>query len=319
MGLLAAAAVAVPLLCSGRPVVDHGARGAYFRKIASVPSASVLGIRGRGVLPAVEIRRWSAEKIPLDRPAVFLGGRGAGGLELDAGLSWERVHDAGGQALLTNSDDGCDGGDPRRRFAFSGRGDSARLTDGTGAVVARGAPAVMAALSGLRPDFAFRPFWRPTKKGRHDLNWHNPPLGPDDAYFYPGEAFTMEVRSSGDGRMSLLVQGEDGPPFAATFEQAGFDGGAPVSFKRNNELDQFKLVDGELQGREGRSVIATATRLLDARWEEVVLLERSGSEVPLSGRHCVEVRGVETASTYARVYHVWGLSSQGGESLDITP
>lgn len=92
-------------VCSSS-VVDVHARGAYFRKIQSEPSESAVGVTGRPILPqvAVDPKRMMPSRAgdpawwagPLDRPSVYLGAA-APGIEVDAGLSWERVVDAQGK------------------------------------------------------------------------------------------------------------------------------------------------------------------------------------------------------------------------------
>ncbi len=91
----------------------RGVSGAWFYKSESLPSKNWVGIRAEGQLPRISLdpkRYYSAEQAkkahepdykvgPLDRPSVYLGGS-IGGAEVDAGLSWDRVYDAKGHAVV---------------------------------------------------------------------------------------------------------------------------------------------------------------------------------------------------------------------------
>lgn len=90
---------------SASAIVER-ARGAWFRKVVSPAGAAFVGIEAWGVLPAPsfdparEHRAAPGEEPyksgPLDRPDVYLG-LSAEGAEVDAGLIWDRVYDAGGR------------------------------------------------------------------------------------------------------------------------------------------------------------------------------------------------------------------------------
>jgi hypothetical protein len=96
-------------VCSSS-VVDPHAKGAYFRKIESAPSETAVGLTGKLTLPSVTVdpKRLMPKRAgdpswwegPLDRPSVYLG-VSAPELEVDAGLSWERVMDD--QGTLTDA------------------------------------------------------------------------------------------------------------------------------------------------------------------------------------------------------------------------
>ena len=103
-----AAALDAARSASARPavVVDPGALGAWFRKIASTDSTAFDGITASGVLPQP---KFDAERMhqpasgemeftsgPLDSPGVYIGAH-APGREVDAGLKWDHRYDAQGR------------------------------------------------------------------------------------------------------------------------------------------------------------------------------------------------------------------------------
>lgn len=305
--------------------VDPAARGAWFRKVAGAASAAYVGLEARGRLPRVALDpgrfhtpaptepAWVIG--PLDRPSVYLGGRGDG-LELDCGLTWDRVYDAGGRPTLTDRD-GCDGGDPRRRFTRVGEA----LVDGAG----RPVPAERARelLPRLAPNFAFRPFWRTT--GSAGNQWHQPKVGAaDNVYFYPGEPILLRVEAVGRDRVRLLARGATpGQVLDVTFTQEGFGRGRPQAWKRVSSIDQFRevVVAGQRlrRGNEGRDALPTRSRVTGAAWFEVQLLQADGGRAPLMGAPHREVRGVDSAPRYGQVFRRRGFTTHGGEELDIVP
>jgi hypothetical protein len=306
--------------------VDERARGAWFRKVSGAASVRHVGLeaRGRLGLVALDPARYHAPaqgeaawmEGPLDRPSVYLGGR-ADEHELDAGLTWDRVYDASGAATFTDQD-GCDGGDPARRFVVK----ATSIVDGNGRALADDAAAALRPR--LRPNFAFRPFWRTT--GSAGNQWHQPTVGSaDNIYLYPGQRFLLRVEAAGVDRVRLLVRGEEsgGPTLDVTFRQEGFGRGAAQAWKRVSSIDQFRevVVDGRRlrRGNEGRDVLPTRSRVTSAAWFEVHLLGPAGARTPLMGRPHTEVRGADSAPVYARVFRRRSFTSAGGEELDIVP
>jgi hypothetical protein len=312
-------------------VTFSNARGAYFRKVSSLPDASATGIAGTITLPSPTFDA-SRDYLspaglddfrtgPLDRPAVYMGGN-AQGHEIDAGLTWDRVYDAEGRATYTDLENGTDDGDPAHRFSREIQGGRLVLLDGTGQVVARGADAE-SRFAALSPNFAFRIFWRTNNPGQtHD--WNNPAItSPQNLYFYPGQAVRMEVRGVRQDQLSLSIRRADdtaAPAFSQTIYQVGFGRGAPQSFKRVNSIDQF-YVDGSgaRRGREGQNVLATDTEALGAIWHTVSIERSDGGTTPMSGPAYQEVRGADTAAIYGTIFRVSGPTQLGGENLDITP
>lgn len=306
--------------------VDEHARGAWFRKVSSAASAGYVGIEARGRLPRVSLDpdRYHVPAAteapwvlgPLDRPSVYVGGR-ADGHELDCGLTWDRVYDRQGRPTFTDLD-GCDGGDPTRRFAKTGDGG---LVDGTGAAV----PAARAAalLPRLVANFAFRPFWRTTVSAGNQ--WHQPKVGSaDNVYFYPGEPILLRVEAVGRDRVRLLLRGATAAQaLEVTFTQEGFGRGRPQTWKRVSSIDQFRqvVVAGQRlrRGNEGRDALPTRSRVTGAAWYEVHLLLAGGRRAPLAGAPHREVRGVDAAPRYDAVFSRRAFTTHGGEELDIVP
>jgi hypothetical protein len=299
--------------CSTSKVFNFG--GAYFRKLVTRESAQITGIRAEGALPLVSFdpdRYYTAQDGkdyqtgPLDRPSVYMGA-GSPSNELDCGLTWDRVYTSSGMAVLVSSQSA--------RFTLAK--DKSALYGSDGAKLASGGKAAAAKIAELKlkPELAFRPFWRTTGMG--EPSWHNPQVGaPDNVYFYPGEKIKMAVNFVDGGRFRLEISAGE-RSFSVTFAQKGFQG--KRAFKRINSIDQFRLVDGVRQGNENREVIPTKTRVTGALWTSTAVLRGSAAPAAFTGVNCMEQRGRDTAARYADIFRASGWTDNGGESLDIIP
>lgn len=315
--------------------VDGGASGSYFRKLSSPADVRHQGIAAEVVLPTPRFdptrqnnnpvgkdgkAKPSYEIGPLDRPSVYLGGR-AGSHELDAGLSWDRVNlppppgaPRTGQVFvptMTDRAEGTDGRDPKHRFAVIG----GKVYDYTG----KERTDVKA--EDLRPNCAYRPYWR-TTNGTN--TWNNPAAGsagsgkPDaDAYFYPGETVKMAVKVTGRDQCELSVSGA-GQSFSKRFEQQGFGEGRAQSFKRVHAVDQFKLVGDTRVGLEKASVLPTSTSLEGGHWLSTSLIEAGGTTKPFTVGTDTRGREWGDAKQYDRVFHRSEIDAAGGERFSIT-
>ncbi len=311
-------------------LVDRKNGGAYYRKVTSSTDRGNRGIHGTGLLPTPHFDP-SRYKVagagqplhtsgPLDRPSVYMGGH-VGLQEVDAGLTWDRVYDAKGRPTLTDSASGTDGGDPKHRFVvipaqngkpqqiISGELDK----NGKNIVVAQGLDC-LAKMVELRPDFAFRPFWRTTTPGGEGNIWHNPPKdSPSNMYFYPGDRFSMQVSVGGRDKVRLDItrHGDVEDRFSQKFVQPGFGRGQPQSFKRVNSIDQV--------GGERGSVMPTRTSAEGASWDEVTLLRLTGKDLPMTGASFLEIGGFDTQDHYEKVFNRSLPNKNGGERLNIYP
>lgn len=314
-----------------RVEVDPRVRGAYFRKVKSSAATEHRGIRGRVILPEVNFdpaRFYRSpngldhfQTGPLDRPSIYLGGH-AGAHEVDAGLSWDRVYDAQGRPTYTDLPRGTDGREPGHIFARTRIAGQPAILDGTGLVVAEGKDEVEGRMAALRPNFAFRPFWRTTNGGNQ---WHNPRVrDAQNVYFYPGERVSMAVEEAGPNRMRLETRGEgraSAPAFSRTFRQDGFGRGEPQSFKRVTAIDQFTVdARGRRVGVEGRDVLPTRTVAIGCTWEEVYLVAPGGvKSQAVIGDQFVNVRGGDVADRYDEIFRCSGWDESGAERIDIVP
>jgi len=303
-------------------------RGAYFRKVETGPSTAYRGITGYLPEVAFDPKRYYVspngmdhyQTGPLDRPSVYMGGN-ANGHEADVGLSWDRVYDSRGRATYTDMAEGSDMRNPEHRFVMEKRGNLSVLVDGNGKEVATGA-AAEARLKQLKPNFAFRPYWRTNNNGKNE--WNNPkPGSAENVYFYPGEKFTMSVSDAGKGQIRLDIKGEDGISnvrFSKPIAAQGFGEGGAESFKRVNSIDQFYADSTGRHSVEKRNVIPTRTHTWNGGWESVTLLGRNGSRVPMAGSSFTEIRGADTAKKYDDIFKLWGFDNKkGGERVDIVP
>ncbi len=309
--------------------VEPGTKGAYFRKLSSEARVEYRGIRAEGHLPVVhfDAARFYTSKNgvdhfetgPLDRPSIYLGGR-TGGVEMDVGLTWDRVYD-GKTATYTDRPDLTDGRDAAHRFVRGKSEGQPAVIDGHGKVVALGPQAVAEKMKTLTPNYAFRPVWRAISEGKND--WGTPPLGSaDNVYFYPGERFDMRVEVVGKNKVELAIASVDvegGVSMSHTFAQDGAGIGKKQSFKRVSSVDQFFVQpDGSRKGREKLDVLPTRTMALGGGWDSVEILSKSGP-VAMRGKSMTEVKGGDTAGRYESIFHRYGMNVRGGERIDIIP
>ncbi len=304
--------------CHPREV--SSAHGAYFRKVSSGASAELQTIHAVGVLPRVVIdtARWFStqdpalfhQNGPLDRPSLYLGGRG-GGTEVDAGLTWDRVYHTDGRPTWTDDlESGSDGGDLSRRFVETANGDVESVL---GAHRPEG-------LTGLIEDFAFRPYWRAAGV------WANPPVGSaQNVYFYPEQGFRMQVRTAGPDQLELTINDDEGlgKHFSTTFAAPGWNRGGAQSFKRVHAIDQFTVIDGARIGLESADldVLPTATRVEMARWTEVRVLGAQGAELTWLDCDAPAVVGSDALfeTSYDEIFLLWEQTPLGGETSVIAP
>lgn len=309
--------------------------GSYYYKVESVSSRAFRGIRGVGTLPQVRFDpdrfytpgegqpQWQLG--PLDRPSVYMGAANAEGRLFDAGLTWDRVHDAEGRKTFTDLEAGSDGRSPEHRFAKRVGHGQVALVDGLGGVVAFGEADVQRKMGSLRPNFGFRPFWR--LEGPE--GWRNPEKGSSkDLYFYPGEKFVMTLQHAGEDsfRLDIRLRGKVWQHFTETFQQEGFStrrGHPPYTLKVVNALDQFYLdSDGNRKGNEGRSALPTRTRVEGGSWDQVTVLGMKGVNGPgtaLAGGVCSEVYGKDTAQDREGTYKISKVNPEGGWRVDLLP
>ena len=293
--------------------------GAYFRKVQAEPDTDAVAIHTTFTLPRVEIDldRWFVttepslfwQNGPLDRPSVYLGGR-ASGVDVDAGLTWDRVyHDDGRPTWTDRLTSGSDEDDPSRRFVVEPGGE---------VVSVLGAPRAEG-LEGLVENFAFRPFWR------SEGAWHNPPVGSEaNVYFFREEAVRAQIKASAPGQLELTINeasGEKG--FSTTFAVSGWGTGALQSFKRVSSIDQFTVIDGERIGLEtaGLEVIPTSTRIKAMRWTEVRILGLGSALLFHLDCDRPAVTGIDAvfARGYDEVFRLFDQDALGGETIDIVP
>ncbi len=305
--------------CAKSEVFNFG--GAYFRKLVSRDSPTDTGISAEGSLPLVAFyaeRYYTAQDPkkyyqtgPLDRPSVYLGASSPKN-ELDCGLTWDHVYTAGGLGVLVDTGTASF---PAGRFFLAK--DGTVLYSAAQVVISSGIPETTAKIAelNLRPELAFRPFWRTTGMG--EPSWHNPEVGsPDNIYFLPGERIRIAVSYLGKDNFKMSISSVE-HEFNVIFAQKGFEGRR--SFKRINSIDQFRVVDGVRSGNENRDVIPTKTSAIGAVWDNTLVLRGGAAPKALVGDNCIEQRGRDTAGSYSRIFRVSGWDKNGGEAIDIIP
>jgi hypothetical protein len=283
-------------------------------------ATEAVGIHVDAVLPTIAIDhdRWfetdeqglDYQDGPLDRPSVYLGGT-ASGVEVDAGLSWDRVYDPSGRPTWTDRlGAGSDGQSNDHRFSV---GDDDVVRDGNGKERARG-------LRGLVENFAFRPFWRA------EGSWHNPAVGSDaNVYFYGAETIRMQLKASGPAKLELVINSDDVPArsFSIDWSVSGWGVGAPQAWKRVSSIDQFTVQNGKRVGLEtaGLDVLPTRTRAYAMRWAEVKVISAAGATLFHLDCDRKAVIGADALwlTSYGDVFRLVDQNPSGAESIWIVP
>ena len=232
---------------------SHAVAGAWFYKSESRPSNQWIGIRAEGKLPRVTLdptRYYSLEQAAAaDEPPYKAGPLDRPSVYLGGKIGGSEV-DAG--------------------LSWD------RVYDD------RGQPEV--------PErYAFRPYWRMPPQAGARTQWNSPPLkGGQNIYFEPEQDVRMSIEVVSAPKVSpmrvALSICDTGQPvprcFKTEFDHPGNPSGAST-FKRVNSIDQFQVVNGKRLGCEGKHVVATESRALDASWSSVTLLRRkAGSALP---------------------------------------
>lgn len=298
--------------------------GAYYRKVVTPAASATLGIYSRGgVVPefAEDRSRFFAQESDgaagyslnemndpktgsRDRPSIYLGGR-SNNIEVDAGLAWNRVFAVvpGSPIARATWTIDADASSRLDQYVIGQRTNASGATeyavkDLAGNEVAVGASFQPAADGSvaigaklLRPNFAFRPFFRSSDRtinsGYHTIATAG---GANDAQFYAGERFTIELKQLQTGEIRLTItNASSSQQTVYTTTVAGFGGGSP-SFKRVDSIDQ--------KGREGAPTERTNATVVRGAWGITSVLRTSGN-VPLAGGAGLTVKSIEfTQNTY---------------------
>lgn len=162
----------------------------------------------------------------------------------------------------------------------------------------------------LRPNFAFRPYWRTTHEG--DNKWNNPPLGKQNLYFYPGESLQMTVKEHGkaEDNIELRIERKQGESFSTRFSQDGFGQGKPQAFKYVHSIDQFREVKGQRLSTENMSKINTATSLNGVSWQPF-LIDSEGKHVKMDDKNSMGVGASDTSATVSQRRKIFSQDAQG--------
>lgn len=315
--------------------------GAYYRKVITSASSVNLGIHSRGgTIPefvedknrffiqqsdgqsSVSLNEMNDPKTgPKDRPSIYMGGR-SNNIEVDAGLAWNRVF-----AVVPGSPDAratwtteADGSSRTDQYVIGQRDGLYIVKDLQGNEVASGASfqptadgTVTIGIKTLRPNFAFRPFFRSsdrtTNAGYHSIATAG---GANDSQFYAGETFNMELKKLATGEIRLIING-NGQETSYTATVSGFTGSP--SFKRVDSIDQ--------KGREGLATEPTNSMVVRGGWGATSIL-RSTTNQPLAGSAGTTVKSVEfSQNTYNYLFGSIGQGRatrvDGSEPIYINP
>ena len=327
-------------------VIDGGAgeTGAYYRKVITPASAATLGIHSReGIIPefAPDANRFFRQESDgqngfslnemndpktgsKDRPSIYLGGRN-NNIEVDAGLAWNRVFAVvsgapQARAMWTTEADGSSRTD---QFVIGQRAGEYVVKNLQGTEVAVGTTfqtaadgsVVIGALT-LRPNFAFRPFFRSSDQaansGYHTIATAG---GANDSQFYAGEIFNIELKKLQTGEIRLTITGAGGEETVYAATVAGFAGGSP-SYKRVDSIDQ--------KGREGLLTEPTAATVVRGGWGITSVLKSTGVNQSFAAGAGLTVKSVEfSQNTYNYLFGPIGQGratrTDGSEVIYINP
>lgn len=317
--------------------------GAYYRKVITPASAATLGIHSRGGTVPVynqDNNRYFIQESDgivgyslaemndpktgsKDRPSIYMGGR-SNNIEVDAGLAWNRVFavvPGATQARATWTTD-SDCSSRTDQYVIGIRGTDYVVKDLPGNEVAVGTsfqPAadgtVTIGTKTLRPNFAYRPFFRSsdrtTNSGYHTIATAG---GTNDSQFYAGETFTLELKKLQTGEIRLTISGTAQQTVYASVV-TGFNGGSP-SYKRVDSIDQ--------KGREGIPTEPTNATVVSGGWGVTSVLKSSGVNQAFAGSAGLTVKPVEfSQNTYNYLFGSIGQGRatrvDGSEAIYINP
>lgn len=316
--------------------------GAYYRKVITPASSTNLGIYSRdGIIPefAEDTNRYFLQESngqtgyslsemndpktgSKDRPSIYMGGR-SNNVEVDAGLAWNRVFAVvpGSSAAKATWTTDADASSRTDQYVIEQSGSQYSVKDLQGSVVAVGtmfAPTtngevVIGSLT-LRPNFAFRPFFRSSDRtinsGYHTIATAG---GSNDSQFYAAESFIMEFKKLQTGEIRLTINGATQQTvYAAAI--TGFGGGSPT-YKRVDSIDQM--------GREGIPTEPTNATIVRGGWGVISVMKTTGNQ-PFAGSSGFTVKPVEfSQNTYNYLFGPIGQGratrTDGSEVIYINP
>ena len=315
--------------------------GAYYRKVITPASSTNLGIYSRsGAIPefAEDTNRYFIQESDgitghslsemndfrtgsKDRPSIYLGGRN-NNIEVDAGIAWNRVFavvsgESSARATWTTDADASSRTDQYvivqsgSQYSVKNLQGNIVATDSIFSPTANGS-VIIGSLT-LRPNFAFRPFFRSSditnNSGYHTIATAG---GANDSQFYSGETFTMELKKLQTGEVRLTVTGVQQTVYAAVI--AGFGSGSPT-YKRVDSIDQ--------KGREGLLTEPTNATVVRGGWGITSVLKTNGNQ-PFADTAGLTVKSVEfTQNTYNYLFGPIGQGratrTDGSEVIYINP
>ncbi len=317
--------------------------GAYYRKVITPASSSNLGIYSRdGLIPefAEDANRYFMQESDgqigyslsemndpktgsRDRPSIYMGGR-SNNVEVDAGLAWNRVFAvvAGASAAKATWTTDADASSRADQYVIEQSGSQYSVKNLQGSIVAIGtvfAPTangtVVIGTLTLRPNFAFRPFYRSsdrtTNSGYHTIATAG---GTNDSQFYAAEGFTMELKKLQTGEIRLTITGATQQTvYAATV--TGFGSGSTPTYKRVDSIDQ--------KGREGIATEPTNATVVRGGWGITSVMKTIGNQ-PFAGSEGFTVKPVEfSQNTYNYLFGPIGQGratrTDGSEVIYINP
>jgi hypothetical protein len=329
------------------PVIDGKTNeiGAYYRKVITPESSANLGIHSRGgTIPefAPDNNRFFSQESdgvagyslvemndpktgPRDRPSIYLGGR-SNNIEVDAGMAWNRVFKVvpGSTAARATWTTDSDGSSRTDQYVIGQRSATEYVVkDLAGNEVAFGSSFQPTAdgsvtIGGklLRPNFAFRPFFRSsdrtTNSGYHTIATAG---GANDSQLYAGEIFTIELKKLQTGEIRLTITGAASEQTVYSATVAGFGSGSAPSYKRVDSIDQ--------KGREGQTTERTNSTVVRGGWGVTSVLKTTGNQ-PFAGSAGFTVKSVEfTQNTYNYLFGPIGEGRatrvDGSEVIYINP
>lgn len=272
---------------------------------------------------------------PKDRPSIYMGGNSSEyvngkkqHVEVDAGLAWNRVVKQINGKEQSTWTTAANGSSRTEQFVINPEKDNngktigytvAKVEGEKSTVVSRGKDfkpnadgSVTIGDKTLRPNFAFRPFFRSTDKGKNGaVGYHSRsetgmvPGGKNDVQVYAGEKFDMKMTSvKGSNRIQVEISNDYGK-YSYSPEVVGFRGAdGKASLKRVDSIDQ--------KGLEKGSTKATKSRVWDGSWGATSVTV-GGRTVPFTGSAGVRVKSPEFQgnTVYKNDDHLFSPNGEG--------
>jgi hypothetical protein len=309
---------------SGKHKIDceKNASGAWFYKMSTIrPNGNDLGIETKIKLPEIikdndrvyhnQSDNSDYKNGPLDRPSIYLGGK-IGGAELDAGLTWDKIHDE----------------NPKEGEEFAFRPFWRNTENGIDEPTEWHNPPVKSKNKTTNSC--------PEKKIEPNCSEKN-------TYFYPKDNIVMKIEelpikgNQSKSMMKMVIKSQNGNKcFSVCFPQKKNPKAKGNTWKRVNSIDQFTLgpcyknIDRKgfnkncRVGNENKTVLRTKALSLETHWQEVNILNSKGNYPLVPDKDAKITVGKEFCDKFTGLkkrdhFRDSTIDTKGGQVISIFP